>query len=126
MRNNNLSPDKHQIIHPHPRPFLPTTCPISSPTSDAQLGTDFPAPIQEYPNVVALLHLADATWAVRSIVKDERNEKLRSLHGFLAGEKHNSKLNSHLRVAHQRGFGAYFRGVGEGLIGTEAFGQRRR
>lgn len=84
MRNDNLPPNHHQIIHPHPRPLPPRTL---IPARHPQLRAHLPAPVQEQPHEIALLHPACAARDIGPVVEDKGDDDVGGFDGFLYGEE---------------------------------------
>lgn len=118
MRDDDFAPHQHQIIHPHPRPFPATVRPLASPT-DAQLRADFPAPVQQQPNVIALLDLARAARDVGAVVEDEGHKDLGRFDGVLHREELLAQLLPCLDFAQEGRFRQDFGCDAHGRVGAQ-------
>ena len=122
MRYDDLSPDKHQIIHAHPRPLSLILRLLRRSSCASRLRTHFAALVQKQPDVVTLLDLAHSARDIRAVVEDERDHELGGLDGFLHGEKLFSEELSGLSFAEEGGFRLCFGREGNVGVGAEALG----
>lgn len=120
MRYDHLPSDKHQIVHAHSRPFPATISLLSTSSAHPELGTDFPAPVQEQPDVIALLDFAGASGDVGPVVEDKGDEDVGGFDGFLHGQEFLPQLFPGLGLAEEGGFGHDFGDEGDIRIGSQA------
>lgn len=98
MRNDQVAPDQHQIIHPNLRPLPPAINLLTDPQLRAHLATA----IQKHPYEIALLDRAHPTGNVRAVVEDERDRDLRHLDRLLQNHELFPQALPRLRLAQQR------------------------
>jgi len=78
VRHNQITPHKHQIIHPYPRPILLT--PVPAPR---HIRSHFPRPLEKHPDRVAFFHAAAASRRAFAVEEGEGEHEVGLLDGFL-------------------------------------------
>lgn len=94
MRNNNIPPHKHQIVHTYSSPLSTVVtlhATIALSTCHAKLCADFSTAVEKQPNMVSLLQLHMACRNIRPIIKDKRDDDFRSFDSVLKSEELLSK-----------------------------------